>query len=143
MAPIRRDFTLTDLAAPAKAAGIDRAVLVQVLPSLAETAEFRVLAGESNLIAGVVGWAGLTSSAVSGDALRVVSSGLPGHTVVSEFSWAHSVMNVLLRSCGVVSAATYRSGRSTATFLARARNQLRSSLWASSITTVPGRAVGC
>ena len=39
---------------------------------------------------------------------RDVSRGLfrlAGHTVVSEFSWAHSVMNALLRSCGVVSAA--------------------------------------
>ena len=64
MAPIRRDFTLNDLAAPARDAGIDRTVLVQVLPSLAETTEFLALAGESDLIAGVVGWADLTSPAV-------------------------------------------------------------------------------
>ena len=76
MAPIRRDFTLTDLAAPAKAAGIDRTVLVQVLPSLAETAEFLALAGESDLIAGVVGWADLTSPAVP-ETLSALRSG-PG-----------------------------------------------------------------
>jgi L-fuconolactonase len=40
MDAIRRDFTLTDLALQTKAVGIDRTVLVQVLPSLAETAEF-------------------------------------------------------------------------------------------------------
>jgi L-fuconolactonase len=38
MDAIRRDFTVTDLAPQAKAAGIDRTVLVQVLPSPAETA---------------------------------------------------------------------------------------------------------
>jgi L-fuconolactonase len=61
MAAIRRDFTLTDLAPQAKAAGVGRTVLVQVLSDLAETAEFLVLAGESGLVAGVVGWADLTS----------------------------------------------------------------------------------
>jgi L-fuconolactonase len=76
MAPIRSDFTLNDLAAPARAAGIDRTVLVQVLPSLAETTEFLALAGESDLIAGVVGWADLTSPAVP-EALSALRSG-PG-----------------------------------------------------------------
>lgn len=56
MAAIRRDFTITDLALQAKAAAVDRTVLVQVLPSLAETAEFLALAEDSDLVAGVVGW---------------------------------------------------------------------------------------
>src|SRR5436190_23315977 len=55
---------LADLAPQAKAAGIGRTVLVQVLPSLAETAEFLALAGEQDLVAGVVGWADLTGAAV-------------------------------------------------------------------------------
>ena len=76
MDAIRRDFTLADLAPQAEAAGIDRTVLVQVLPSLAETAEFLALAGGSDLVAGVVGWADLTSAAVP-EMLAALRSG-PG-----------------------------------------------------------------
>ena len=65
MDAIRRDFTLADLAPQAKAAGIGRTVLVQVLPSLAETAEFLALAADSGLVAGVVGWTDLTGAAVA------------------------------------------------------------------------------
>jgi L-fuconolactonase len=64
MAAIRRDFTLTDLAIQAKAAAVDRTILIQVLPSLAETAEFLASVKDSDLVAGVVGWIDLTSSAV-------------------------------------------------------------------------------
>jgi L-fuconolactonase len=73
---IHRDFTLADLAPQAKAAGIGRTVLVQVLPSLAETAEFLALAGEPDLVAGVVGWADLTCAAVP-ETLAALRSG-PG-----------------------------------------------------------------
>jgi L-fuconolactonase len=76
MDAIRRDFTLADLAPQAKAAGIGRTVLVQVLPSLAETAEFLALAGEQDLVAGVVGWADLTCAAVA-ETLAALRSG-PG-----------------------------------------------------------------
>lgn len=76
MDAIRRDFTLADLAPQAKAAGIGRTVLVQVLPSLAETAEFLALAGEPDLVAGVVGWADLTCAAVP-ETLAALRSG-PG-----------------------------------------------------------------
>jgi L-fuconolactonase len=64
MAAIRRDFTLADLAPLTAAAGIDRTILIQVLPSLTETAEFLTLAGEPGPVAGVVGWADLTSDRV-------------------------------------------------------------------------------
>jgi L-fuconolactonase len=64
MAAIRRDFTLADLAPLTAAAGIDRTILVQVLPSRAETAEFLALAGEPGPVAGVVGWTDLTSDRV-------------------------------------------------------------------------------
>ena len=72
MATIRRDFTLADLAPLTVAAGIDRTILVQVLPSQAETAEFLALAGEPGPVAGVVGWTDLTSDRVreSRDTLR-------------------------------------------------------------------------
>jgi L-fuconolactonase len=72
MAAIRRDFTMADLAPLTAAAGIDRTILVQVLPSRAETAEFLALAGEPGPVAGVVGWTDLTSDRVreSLDALR-------------------------------------------------------------------------
>ena len=61
MAALRRDFTLGDLVPEAKAAGIDRTILVQVLPDLEETLEFLAVAAGSNLVAGVIGWADLTA----------------------------------------------------------------------------------
>jgi L-fuconolactonase len=76
MAAIRRDFTLADLAPLTQAAGIDRTVLVQVLPDVAETAEFLALAEKSDLIAGVVGWVDLTSASVP-ETLSTLRSG-PG-----------------------------------------------------------------
>jgi L-fuconolactonase len=81
MTALRRDFTLTDLAAEAKAAGIDRTVLVQVLPDIAETAEFLALADGSELVAGVVGWADLTSDALP-DTLAELRSGPGGSRLV-------------------------------------------------------------
>ena len=47
MAAVRRDFTLADLAPLTAAAGIDRTILVQVLPSPAETAEFLTRASQA------------------------------------------------------------------------------------------------
>ena len=64
-AAIRRTFTLADLAPAAAAAGIDRSILVQVLPDADETREFLALAAESDLVAGVVGWADLTAPDVA------------------------------------------------------------------------------
>ncbi len=61
MTPLRRAFSLADLAPEAAAAGIDHSVLVQVLPDVGETRGFLALAAESDLVAGVVGWADLTS----------------------------------------------------------------------------------
>jgi L-fucono-1,5-lactonase len=81
MDAIRRDFTLADLARPARDAGIGATVLVQVLPSLAETAEFLALAADSDLVAGVVGWADLTSPAVA-DTLAELRSGPGGDYLV-------------------------------------------------------------
>jgi len=70
-ARIRRDFGVADLEAVTAPAGIDRTVLVQVLPDLDETFEFLALAAANPLIAGVVGWADLTSSTVDADLERL------------------------------------------------------------------------
>lgn len=87
MAPIRRNFTVAELDAEARAAGIDSTVLVQVLPSVDETREFLAVAERTPLIAGVVGWVDLTSPAVA-DTLAALadSAGLVGirHLVQSE-----------------------------------------------------------
>src|SRR5205823_14212064 len=63
------------------AAGIDRTILVQVLPSPAETAEFLALAGEPGPVAGVVGWADLTSGGIR-QALDDLRSGPGGDHLV-------------------------------------------------------------
>ncbi|WP_246064000.1 amidohydrolase family protein [Nonomuraea longispora] len=85
MAPVRRTFTLDDLAGPAAAAGVSRSVLVQVLPDLGETREFLALAAGSELVAGVVGWIDLTAPDAA-DTLAGLPHGLVGvrHGVQSE-----------------------------------------------------------
>src|SRR3954453_179098 len=57
MAPLRRAFTVEDLARAAR--GIDATVLVQSVTG--DTPELLALAGSTELIAGVVGWADLTA----------------------------------------------------------------------------------
>ncbi|HSX98177.1 MAG TPA: amidohydrolase family protein, partial [Streptomyces sp.] len=68
----RRDFTVEDLAPEARAAGVDRTVLVQTITVPEETPEFLALAADSDLVAGVVGWTDLTSPDVAAvlDGLR-------------------------------------------------------------------------
>ena len=62
LAAIRRDYTVDDLRVHLAAAGIDRTVLVEAARcDDAETAEFLALAASTPEIAGVVGWASLTS----------------------------------------------------------------------------------
>jgi L-fuconolactonase len=82
MAPVRRDFTLDDLAPQAAAAGIDRTILVQVLPDTEETEEFLTLAATADLIAGVVGWADLTSDRLA-DTLTALRAGPGGELLVA------------------------------------------------------------
>lgn len=60
LAPIRRTFTLDDLAPDLRAAGVDATVLVQTVTVAEETPEFLALAERSELVAGVVGWTDLT-----------------------------------------------------------------------------------
>jgi L-fuconolactonase len=62
LAPIRRDYSLSDLRPLLSAAGVDRTVLVEGgLGASSETTSFLALADSAPEIAGVVGWASLTS----------------------------------------------------------------------------------
>jgi len=59
--PIRRNFSIDDLAPLAAAAGVTATVLVQTVGVLAETREFLEVAASNELVAGVVGWVDLTA----------------------------------------------------------------------------------
>ncbi|MFJ9352755.1 amidohydrolase family protein [Streptomyces mirabilis] len=74
--PLRRDFGMADLAPQARAAGVDRTVLVQTITVPEETPEFLALAEQGELIAGVVGWTDLTRPDVADELARL--RGLPG-----------------------------------------------------------------
>ena len=74
--PLRRDFTVTDLAPEARAAGVDRTVLVQTITVAEETPEFLALADAHDLIAGVVGWTDLTRPDIADELARLRE--LPG-----------------------------------------------------------------
>src|SRR5689334_19456314 len=82
MAPIRRDFGVTDLAAAA--VGVDATVVVQTVPDVAETSD--LLALDAPLIAGVVGWVDLTAQDVAEVLARLASPRLVGirHQVQDE-----------------------------------------------------------
>ena len=76
LSPLRRDFTLDDLAPEARAAGVDRTVLVQTITVPEETPEFLALAEAHDLVAGVVGWTDLTRPDVADELARLRE--LPG-----------------------------------------------------------------
>jgi L-fuconolactonase len=77
---LRRSFSTADLvrAAAGGLAGrrLEATVLVQCLPSTAETEELLALAAEDDLVAGVVGWTDLTRPGVGKELDRL--AGLPG-----------------------------------------------------------------
>ncbi|WUC83567.1 amidohydrolase family protein [Streptomyces sp. NBC_00536] len=77
LAPLRRDFTLADLAPEARAAGVTATVLVQTITAAEETPEFLAVAAHSDLVAGVVGWTDLTAPDVADTlaGLRAVPGG--------------------------------------------------------------------
>jgi L-fuconolactonase len=81
LASIRRTFAVEDFAAVAGSAGIERGVLVQVLPDADETREFLALAADSQLVAGVVGWTDLTAPDVA-EALAALREGPGGDRLV-------------------------------------------------------------
>lgn len=74
--PIRRNFTVADLAPEASAAGVRRTVLVQTMTVPEETPEFLALAEETELIGAVVGWTDLTRPDVTDELARLAE--LPG-----------------------------------------------------------------
>ncbi|MCF6475928.1 amidohydrolase [Nonomuraea sp. MG754425] len=106
MAPVRRTYTLDDLAGPAAASGVEATVLVQVLPDPDETREFLTLAAGSELVAGVVGWIDLTAPDTA-DTLASLPAGLVGvrHGVQSEADPAWLNRPDVRRGLAAVSAA--------------------------------------
>ncbi|MQY33931.1 hypothetical protein SRB17_18970 [Streptomyces sp. RB17] len=76
--PLRRTFGLTDLEPEARAAGVDRTVLVQTVTVAEETPEFLALAAGHDLVAGVVGWTDLTRRGIADELSRLRE--LPGGT---------------------------------------------------------------
>lgn len=74
--PLRRNFTLADLEPEARAAGVDRTVLVQTITVPEETPEFLALAAEHELIGAVVGWTDLTRPDITDELTRLRE--LPG-----------------------------------------------------------------
>ncbi|NMO53988.1 amidohydrolase family protein [Actinoplanes sp. TBRC 11911] len=82
LAPIRRDYEISDLSPLMAAAGVDRTVLVEAgRCDAAETSAFLELAGRTPEIAGVVGWASLTSPALAAS-LDEHRAGPGGHLLV-------------------------------------------------------------
>ncbi|NEW70960.1 amidohydrolase family protein [Streptomyces rhizosphaericus] len=79
--PIRRTFTPDDLAPHLDAHRIDATVVVQSSSSVEETRELLALAGGSDRIAGVVGWADLTDPGVD-EVLAELAAGPGGDRLV-------------------------------------------------------------
>ncbi len=65
--PPRRNFTVEDLQPRARAAGVDRTVLVQTVTVPEETPELPALADAHDLIAGVAGWVDLTRPGIAAE----------------------------------------------------------------------------
>lgn len=65
LAPLRRNFLLSDYRPVAEAHGVTASVVVQTVTVPGETPELLELAAGSDLIAGVVGWADLTDPGIA------------------------------------------------------------------------------
>lgn len=76
LAPLRRNFLLSDYRPQAQAHGVTAAVVVQTVTAPEETPELLVLAATSDLIAGVVGWTDLTAPCIA-DRIAALTE-LPG-----------------------------------------------------------------
>jgi L-fuconolactonase len=73
--PVRRPYTVDDLRAVTKAAGVHATVLVQTVASEEETAEFLATAVAEPVIAGVVGWVDLAAPDVADRLAELASQG--------------------------------------------------------------------
>ncbi|SDZ17805.1 L-fuconolactonase [Amycolatopsis xylanica] len=73
--PIRRPYTVDDLRAVARRAGVRSTVLVQTVSSVEETVEFLETAADEPIIAGVVGWVDLTADDIDSQLARLANSG--------------------------------------------------------------------
>ena len=62
LAPIHRDFSLSDLAPHLAAADIQGTILVQAAPTEAETMFLLDIAAKAQVVRGVVGWTGFRRS---------------------------------------------------------------------------------
>jgi L-fuconolactonase len=71
LAPIYRDFSPEDLAPHLATCGVKRTILVQAAPTLAETEFLLEIAGKTEFVAGVVGWADFADPAVAGTVTRL------------------------------------------------------------------------
>ncbi len=81
MAAIDADFTVTDLAPVAAAAGVTQTVVVQSISSAAETIDLLRLAAGADLIGGVVGWVDLTAADIA-DRIARMRAGVGGDRLV-------------------------------------------------------------
>ena len=111
LAPLRRKFTVADLAPLAAAEGVTASVVVQTVTEAWETPELLALADGGGLVAGVVGWVDLTAPDVA-DALCALRE-LPGgsrlaairHPVLTEPDPDWLARPAVLRGLAAVAAA--------------------------------------
>jgi L-fuconolactonase len=112
LAPLRRKFTVADLAPLAAAEGVTASVVVQTVTEAWETPELLALADAGGLVAGVVGWVDLTAPDVA-DALCALRE-LPGggrlaairHPVLTEPDPDWLARPAVLRGLAAVAAAS-------------------------------------
>ncbi|MBE1497739.1 L-fuconolactonase [Amycolatopsis lexingtonensis] len=104
--PIRRPYTVDDLHAVTKAAGVHATILVQTTSSAEETAEFLETAAAEPLIAGVVGWTDLAAPDVA-ERLAALDGPLVGirHQVETEPDDEWLLRPAVLAGLGAVAAA--------------------------------------
>ncbi|MGW3626758.1 amidohydrolase family protein [Streptomyces sp. NPDC000880] len=111
LAPIRRTFSIDDLAPEARAVDVRATVLVQTVTVAEETPEFLAIADGSDLVAGVVGWTDLTAPGIA-DTLAALRE-LPGgdrlvgirHQVQGEADPAWLLRPDVLRGLAAVASA--------------------------------------
>jgi L-fucono-1,5-lactonase len=108
---IHRPFTPADLDAAARPQGIGQTVVVQTVPSVAETEEFLAVAAAEGLVTGVVGWVDLTAGDVA-DALGALKAVPGGEALVAIRHQVHDepdpdwlVRGEVLRGLGAVASA--------------------------------------